>query len=103
MGVRVVSGPRLVESGDAALEAVSADGFDPLAEVIVEPSAAQPLPASGGSGRAALRSTADPNRVVVQVETDGPAWLVASDTWYPGWEAHLDGVPVSIWRGDYLF
>jgi uncharacterized membrane protein YfhO len=47
--------------------------------------------------------TADPDRVVVQVESDGPAWLVVSDTWYPGWEARLDGDPVSIWRGDYLF
>jgi hypothetical protein len=101
--VRIVSGARLVESGNAALEAVTADGFDPEVEVIVEPSAGQPLPASGGSGRAALMSTADPNRVVVQVETDGPAWLVVSDTWYPGWEARLDGDPVSIWRGDYLF
>jgi hypothetical protein len=101
--VRMVSGARLVESGNAALEAVTADGFDPLVEVIVEPSAGLPLPASGGSGRAALMSTADPNRVVVKVETDGPAWLVVSDTWYPGWEARLDGTPVSIWRGDYLF
>jgi hypothetical protein len=101
--VRIVPDARRVESGTAALEAVTADGFDPLGEVIVEPSAGQPLPASGGSGRAALMPTADPNRVVVQVESDGPAWLVVSDTWYPGWEARLDGDPVSIWRGDYLF
>ncbi|MCX6070648.1 MAG: hypothetical protein NTU91_07290 [Chloroflexi bacterium] len=101
--VRIVPDALLVESGDAALAAVTADGFDPWAEVIVEASAGQPLPASGGSGIAILMPSADPNRVVIEVEADGPAWLLLSDTWYPGWEARIDGVGVSVWKGDYLF
>jgi Bacterial membrane protein YfhO len=101
--VRIVPEATPVESGDAALDAMTASGFDPGSEVIVEPSAGQPLPASGGSGNATLMSTVDPNRVVVQAETNGPAWLVLSDTWYPGWQARLDGEQVPIWRGDYLF
>jgi hypothetical protein len=101
--VRIVPDALLVESGDAALAAVTADGFNPRAEVIVEASAGQPLPASGGSGIAILMPSADPNRVVIEVEADGPAWLLLSDTWYPGWEARIDGVGVSVWKGDYLF
>jgi hypothetical protein len=101
--VRIVPDAIPVESGDAALAAVTAVGFDPLAKVIVEPLSAQPLPASGGSGIATLTPSVGPNRVVVQVEADGPAWLLLSDTWYPGWEARIDGEGVSIWRGDYLF
>ncbi len=101
--VRIVPEARRVESGEAALEAVTADGFDPQAEVIVEAPAGEALPASGGSGRALLVTSADPNRVVIQVEASGPAWLLLSDAWYPGWEARVDGKPVSLWRGDYLF
>jgi hypothetical protein len=101
--VRIVPRASLVESDDAALVAVTAPGFDPQAEVILEAEPGQPLPASGGSGTAALTSSADPNRAVVEIEADGPAWLLLSDTWYPGWEARVDGQRVSIWRGDYLF
>jgi hypothetical protein len=101
--VRIVPDALLVESVDAALAAVAAERFDPLAEVIVEALAGQPLPASGGSGIATLMPSADPNRVVIEVEADGPAWLLLSDTWYPGWEARIDGVGMSVWRGDYLF
>jgi uncharacterized membrane protein YfhO len=45
----------------------------------------------------------DPNRVTIDVDADGPTWLLLSDVWYPGWEARVDGVPTAIWRGNYLF
>jgi hypothetical protein len=100
---RLVPGARVVDSGDAALAAVSAPGFDPQAEVILEAEAGQPMPASGARGTAAVIPSEDPNRVTVQVDAEGPTWLLLSDTWYPGWEARLDGNGVTIWRADYLF
>jgi hypothetical protein len=101
--VRVVPEAVLATTGDEALGAVTAEGFDPQAVAVVESPAGQVLPAAGGSGTARLVPSADPNKVIVQIEADGPAWLLLSDTWYPGWEARVDGTRVAIWRGDYVF
>ncbi len=53
------------------------------------------------SGVAAARLVSDePERVVVDVETDGPRLLVLADTFYPGWEARVDGRPAPIWEAN---
>jgi hypothetical protein len=44
-----------------------------------------------------------PERVALAVATDRPGYLLLTDSWYPGWEAWLDGQPVSIYRADYIF
>ena len=47
----------------------------------------------------------DPNRVSAIVSTDDDAFLVLSDTWYPGWIAYVDGSKTEVfktngvWRG----
>ena len=40
-----------------------------------------------------------------QVETDSTqgGWVFAAISWYPGWQADVDGRPVTIYHGDYLF
>jgi hypothetical protein len=45
----------------------------------------------------------EPARVVVATSTDAPAWLVLTDTWFPGWRARLDGADVAVRRADYAF
>jgi uncharacterized membrane protein YfhO len=35
--------------------------------------------------------------------TDAPAWLVLSDTWYPGWRARVDGTESTLWRANHAF
>ena len=37
------------------------------------------------------------------VETRGDAFLVLSDTYYPGWIARIDGIQVPIYRTNYAF
>ncbi|MEW5719390.1 MAG: YfhO family protein, partial [Chloroflexota bacterium] len=44
-----------------------------------------------------------PERVVVQTQTERAGYLILADTFYPGWEARLDGQSVPIWRADYMF
>ena len=42
-----------------------------------------------------------PNRVTVEVETCRAGYLRLADTFYPGWCATVDGIPVPIQRADY--
>ena len=43
------------------------------------------------------------DRVVVDVDSDGPGWLLLLDNWFTGWEAPVDAAPARVRRGDYAF
>jgi hypothetical protein len=43
------------------------------------------------------------NKVTLNCETDDDVFLYASDTFYPGWRAYLDGHEVSIYRANLAF
>ena len=45
----------------------------------------------------------DPARVVIAASANAPAWLVLTDTWFPGWRARLDGTDVPVLRADHAF
>lgn len=45
----------------------------------------------------------EPEHVTVRVELETAGLLVLTDTWYPGWEARVDGERVPIWKADYAF
>jgi hypothetical protein len=82
------------------LAAVRAPGFEParLAWFDDGPAASFP-PAKGGA-----RITEDgADRVVLEVESAGPGYAVLLDSWYPGWEASVDGRPARVRRADYAF
>jgi membrane protein YfhO len=41
--------------------------------------------------------------VVLQVRSTGPGYVFLSDQYYPGWEATVNGAPVPIRRGNFVF
>ena len=56
-------------------------------------------PAASPPGHAhmiAERST----ELAISTDSSGPAWLVVTDQWYPGWRATVDGVEVPIVRAN---
>lgn len=44
-----------------------------------------------------------PNKVSIDVESPSDAFLVLSDTYYPGWRATVDGADTKVYRTNYTF
>jgi hypothetical protein len=96
----VVGQVQPVASHEAAWEAIHAPDFDPATTAVVEGASAS---ASTGRGQVSEMRTG-PNRLSLKVEVDGPALLVVSQVWYPGWQVSVDGrAQGSPLRADYLF
>ena len=89
----------------AALSEMIHQPFQPDREVILGHDAATPSASGadrGGTGTARVEQySADTVRVQTQASAD--AWLVLSDTFYPGWSATIDGQAAPLLRGDVLF
>jgi hypothetical protein len=83
-----------------ALALMRADSFDPATRAVLAAGA----PVSVNSAASAVRATSyGRERIEIEVYSDAPGYLVLTDAWYPGWEATVDGDPVSILRSDLLF
>ena len=44
-----------------------------------------------------------PNSVSIFIDAETDGYLVLADTWYPGWQAKVDGEITEIIHADYLF
>lgn len=90
---------------DEVFRTLAAPDF-PAREIVLleeEPPATLRLPPAGAPPSPAtfLEYGSDAFRLRVEPAADG--WLVVSNTWYPGWEAEVDGRPARIYRADGAF
>lgn len=97
-----------VASEPEAWQAVSQGGLDWDQWVIIENTqqAGQTVCSStAGSLSASLEwiETDNPNHIKIKLDAYTDGWLVLADTWYPGWQARLDGEKSSLMRANYLF
>ena len=90
-----------------ALTQLASPNFDPRREVIImntydfSPAA---LPSSSPAEfRPVEIKTDEPQRVALVVDAPAPGWVVLTDTFYPGWQALVDGQPASIWPANLAF
>lgn len=93
-----------VSSGRDALIAMSGPGYYPGKTVVLEGTLS--LPQGDGApaepGRAEILDS-KPERVIIRTVAAQAGYLVLADTFYPGWQALVDGNPVEIARADHLF
>jgi hypothetical protein len=99
----VVGRGRCVDDREAR-QLIGARAVDFRREVLLA-ECAEPVPATEAPGPdASARITRHgPHVVEVRAVTDRPAFLVLTDTWYPGWTARVDGGPTRLWRANHAF
>jgi hypothetical protein len=91
-------------AGGEAVRALLSDDFDPTREVLLHPEPGGPEPPRGRPGDpigAPVRFLVDgPTEVRLGVDAPADAWLFLADTFYPGWEATVDGEATEIYRAN---
>ncbi|MCL4369786.1 MAG: oligosaccharide flippase family protein, partial [Chloroflexi bacterium] len=92
-----------VASPADSLARLKAGGFDPRQHIVLEGAEGKTLPKAGGPAEAAEIVTYSPQRVVITTQTAGPAVLVLLDSYFPGWQASIDGVDTTIYRAQHNF
>jgi hypothetical protein len=93
---------RRAPEGAALLRALSRRDFDPLAESFVE---GEPPPAAPDAprGHPATFVRDDEAEVELEATLERPGLVVLADSFYPGWQATVDGRPAPIFATNHLF
>lgn len=94
---------QIVQSGEAAWQAIHAADFDPSAMVVIEDG--KDLP--GGEDQSRQRSLSfaslTNDHVELIAQTSSPTYLVLTDVYYPGWTATIDDQPTDLYPADFAF
>ncbi|OGK85324.1 MAG: hypothetical protein A2X53_21455 [Candidatus Rokubacteria bacterium GWA2_70_23] len=90
--------------GDAAaLGLIAARAVDFRREVLLAGCERAPEAAPRAKEWNAAMRRGEASRVVIEATTDAPAYLVLTDTWYPGWRVSVDGAEQPMLRANYAF
>lgn len=97
---RVVGEAIVVDPDQTLATVLDEDRYDPSRQVVLE--AAPPLDPGGPDVRGEVRwIEREPDRLVFEVETTGPAIVALSENWFPAWKASVDGRETSVLRADH--
>jgi hypothetical protein len=91
-----------VEGDKERLMRMSDGSWDPTHTAFVEARDGSPPPGPRSTGSLHSRREG-PQRMTFDVECDAPAFLVIAESWYPEWEAQLDGAPVRVQHANHAF
>ncbi|MFC1666759.1 YfhO family protein [Candidatus Omnitrophota bacterium] len=86
------------------LETLKSKEFDPSEEIILEEEASLRRTDFVSDIRSEKVSIVkyEPNEIIIEAKAKSEKFLVLSDSYYPGWEAYVDGSREKIYRADYI-
>lgn len=90
-------------SGADCVEALSAPGFDPTREALLDHVSLTGAPAGDAASSDVRISGYEPREIQLTASAAEPGVVIVSDAFYPGWQAFVDGAPVPIVRADCFF
>ncbi len=96
----LVHGYNLVDNAETALNMILSAEFKPGSVVFLEENPGFPL--SKGGGEVSIVKSI-PNERVLDVKTDGVAFLVVRENYHPDWKCYIDGKVEKIYKADYIF
>ncbi|MHC4943468.1 MAG: YfhO family protein [Planctomycetota bacterium] len=96
---------RVIPDSDERLAYLVSADFDPTREAVVEKEL-EDFPLSIPEGSATPRSHVhyerpSPERIEIEVDCEAPAFLVVSESHYPGWCVEVDGNPAPLHRANH--
>ncbi|MGC2422976.1 MAG: YfhO family protein [Nitrospirota bacterium] len=94
-----------VNDADQALDVISDPQFPPFADAVVSDNPPRDFsmdPNANLSGQKTQVTKYLPDEVDIEVDAPANSFLVASEVWYPGWKAYIDGRKTDIYRTDYV-
>jgi len=94
---------RVISDPEALLAALQEEGHGPRSQVLLETPAPLPADPSHWPSSAEPALQYHPSGVTIDVTLAEPGYLCLSQTFYPGWQAWVDGDPADLVRGNYLF
>jgi hypothetical protein len=86
----------------AAPRLIRAHAVDLRQEVLLADCATPPATGPTTPASAEIRAYG-PTRVRVATSSGASAYLVLTDTWFPGWRVRVDGRDAVLWRADHAF
>jgi len=97
-----------VKNYEQALNVFLSDSFKPEMTALIETENPEGLLADFDNQPAAPYQTAEiidysPNRIEIITDIQMDGYLVLTDTYYPGWQAYLDGQRIEIYPTDIAF
>ena len=91
-----------VSSGTDILGKLLDPNFNPAKEIILEKQPSIPTSSETNINSVNYLSYSS-DKSLIEVSTQKQGFLFVSDTWYPGWQAYVDGKESEILRADYAF
>ncbi len=80
-----------------------AEDFAPEREVLLPIEASGAVQATKVVGARVVQVKFEADNIGARVESAEPTMLVIAQTWYPAWEASVDGQPTRLWRANHAF
>ncbi|MBI5020312.1 MAG: YfhO family protein [Ignavibacteriales bacterium] len=95
----LVSKTTTVRSEEHALQLIASIQFNPRKEVILFDNPVGFIPTESVSGTVDIKLYS-PNEIIMKVSSLQDAFLVFSDSYYPGWKAYIDETESKIYRAN---